>query len=52
MKAIKDGLLAAMRGSTPAVAVEFSRRALFTDERPSGDELSAALKSVQLGGRS
>lgn len=41
---IKDGLLAAARGSNPQLSVEFARRAIFSDERPSMQELEKAVK--------
>jgi chemotaxis protein MotA len=47
MQCIKDGVLAAARGAAPNLAVEFSRRAIFTDERPSSAELDAAIKSLK-----
>lgn len=43
MLAIKDGLLSAARGSPPAISVEFARRAIFTDERPSNEETAKAI---------
>jgi chemotaxis protein MotA len=49
MQAIKDGVLAAARGAAPNLAVEFSRRAIFSDERPSGAELDSAIKSLKGG---
>jgi chemotaxis protein MotA len=45
MLAIKDGLLSAARGSPPAISVEFARRAIFTDERPSNEETAKAIAS-------
>jgi chemotaxis protein MotA len=47
MQCIKDGMLAAARGSAPGIAVEFSRRAIFSDERPSIQELEQALQSAK-----
>jgi len=44
---IKEGLLAAARGSNPNLAIEFARRAIFSDERPSAKELEEALASVK-----
>jgi len=52
IQCIKDGVLAAARGASPAIAVEFSRRAIFNDERPSFDELDAAIQSLKGGGAS
>lgn len=47
---IKDGVLAAARGAAPAIAVEFSRRCIFNDERPSFNELDEAIQSLKSGG--
>jgi chemotaxis protein MotA len=47
MQCIKDGVLAAARGAAPNLAVEFSRRAIFSDERPTSNELDAAIKSLR-----
>jgi chemotaxis protein MotA len=47
---IKDGVLAAARGNTPELAVEFARRAIFTDERPSAKEMEDAFKALKAGG--
>lgn len=44
---IKDGVLAAARGAAPAIAVEFSRRSIFNDERPSFQELDQALQALK-----
>jgi chemotaxis protein MotA len=44
---IKDGVLAAARGAAPAIAVEFSRRSIFNDERPTFAELDAAIQSLK-----
>ena len=50
MLAIKDGVLAAARGSPPELSVEFARRSLFTDERPSLHDLEKELKALKSGG--
>jgi chemotaxis protein MotA len=47
---IKDGVLAAARGAAPAIAVEFSRRSIFNDERPSFQELDQAIQALKSGG--
>lgn len=47
---IKDGVLAAARGNTPELAVEFARRSIFTDMRPTGKEMEEAFKSLKSGG--
>jgi chemotaxis protein MotA len=46
---IKSGLLAASRGSNPQLAIEFARRAVFPDERPSGPELDQAIAQAKGG---
>jgi chemotaxis protein MotA len=49
MQAIKEAVLAAARGSSPAVAVEFARRAIYSDERPNHEETRTALASAKGG---
>jgi chemotaxis protein MotA len=44
---IKDALLAAARGSNPAVAMEFARRAIFSDERPSSADLEQEFSALR-----
>ncbi len=44
---IKEGVLASARGSPPMFAVEFARKALFSDQRPSAPELEQALQSLK-----
>jgi chemotaxis protein MotA len=44
---IKDALLAAARGSTPELAVEFARRSIFTDERPTTKDMEEAFRAVK-----
>ena len=46
---IKEGVLAAARGAAPAIAVEFSRRCIFNDERPSFVELDEAIQALKTG---
>lgn len=46
---IKNGLLAAARGANPAVAIELARRAIFTDERPSVEQLEKEFQSLRNG---
>jgi chemotaxis protein MotA len=41
---VKEVLLATLSGSSPAVAVEYGRKVLFYDVRPSFQELEAAVK--------
>ena len=47
LRCIKEGVVASLRGSAPIVAVEFARKAIFSDERPSSDETDAACKAVK-----
>ncbi|MDQ2646222.1 MAG: flagellar motor stator protein MotA [Myxococcota bacterium] len=47
MNVIKSGLLAASRGTSPQLSIEFARRAIFPDERPSGAELEAAFQAAK-----
>ncbi len=49
--ALKQVLLAFRRGSSPAVAVEFARRSISNDVRPSFTELSEAVRSIKSGGK-
>jgi chemotaxis protein MotA len=50
MACLKEGLLASMRGASPAFAVEFARKSIFSDERPTSEETEAACKEVKSGG--
>ncbi|HKP56256.1 MAG TPA: flagellar motor stator protein MotA [Polyangiales bacterium] len=50
IQCIKDGVLAAARGAAPAIAVEFSRRSIFNDERPTFQELDQAIQSLKSSG--
>jgi chemotaxis protein MotA len=47
LRCIKEGVVAAHRGTPPVVAVEFARKAIFGNVRPSSDELDAAIKEVK-----
>jgi len=49
--ALKQVLLAFRRGSSPAVAVEFARRSISNDVRPSFTELSEAVRGIKAGGK-
>jgi chemotaxis protein MotA len=44
---IKDALLTAARGTNPALAIEFGRRTIFADERPSSEELEKAFAELK-----
>jgi chemotaxis protein MotA len=44
---IKEALLAAARGTTPALSIEFGRRAIFSDERPSIEDLEKAYQELK-----
>lgn len=47
LEAIKASVIAVMRGAAPATAVEFGRKMVFPDERPSFQELDRALQSLK-----
>jgi chemotaxis protein MotA len=47
LRCIKEGVVASLRGTAPIVAVEFARKAVFSDERPSSDETDAACRAVK-----
>jgi chemotaxis protein MotA len=47
MEAIKASIIAVMRGAAPATAVEFGRKMIFPDERPSFQELDKALQGMK-----
>lgn len=47
LHAIKNSMLAFVDGYTPKTAVEFGRKALFSEERPSLKELESRLKNLQ-----
>lgn len=49
MEAIRASVIAVMRGAAPATAVEFGRKMIFPDERPSFLELDKALQSMKGG---
>jgi chemotaxis protein MotA len=42
---VKMALVSSVRGYAPAVAVEFARKVLFSDTRPSFNDLEAILKT-------
>jgi chemotaxis protein MotA len=47
MNCIKEAVVAAARGVNPAIAIEFARRAIFSDERPTGPELDQAFAELK-----
>jgi chemotaxis protein MotA len=47
LRCIKEGVVASLRGTAPIVVVEFARRAIFADERPSAEETDAACRAVK-----
>lgn len=49
--ALKQVLLAFRRGSSPAVAVEFARRSISNEVRPSFTELTEAVRGLKSGGK-
>jgi chemotaxis protein MotA len=46
---IKEAVLAAARGTAPALSIEFGRRMIFSDERPSTEELEKAFQEMKKG---
>src|SRR5436190_2153618 len=47
LRCIKEGVVASLRGTPPMLVVEFARRAIFTDERPTAAETDAACRAVK-----
>lgn len=47
--AIREGLLSAARGNGPELSVEFARRAIFSDERPTAKEMPDLFASTKNG---
>ena len=45
--AIREGVLCAARGNAPELSVEFARRAIFSDERPSSKDMPKLLASAK-----
>jgi chemotaxis protein MotA len=50
MQCIRAGLMASVRGASPPTAVEFARKVIFSDERPSSAETEKVLKALKGGG--
>jgi chemotaxis protein MotA len=50
LRCIKEGVVASLRGTAPVVAIEFARKAIFSDERPSAEETDEACRAVKSGG--
>jgi chemotaxis protein MotA len=48
-RCIRDGLLAYMRTFSPAFAVEFARKAIFSDERPTAEQTEKACEATKGG---
>jgi len=46
-RCIKEGIIASLRGAAPIVAIEFARKVIFSDERPSSEETDAACRAVK-----
>jgi chemotaxis protein MotA len=46
---IKQGVIATMRGCPPSVAVDFARKMIFNDERPSFAEMDKLLRATKGG---
>lgn len=47
MLCIKEAIVAAARGVNPQIAIEFARRSIFSDERPTGPELEKAFAELK-----
>jgi chemotaxis protein MotA len=47
LRCIKEGVIASLKGAAPIVAIEFARKAIFSDERPSSDDTDAACRAVK-----
>ena len=47
MMCVKEAVVAAARGVNPAIAIEFARRAIFSDERPTSAELDKAFAELK-----
>jgi chemotaxis protein MotA len=47
LEAIRQALVALQRGAPPLVCVEYARRSVMPDERPTFDELDAATKNIK-----
>lgn len=47
LECIKVGIISYAKGNAPAMVVEFSRRVIFSDFRPSFSELEAAIKEIK-----
>jgi chemotaxis protein MotA len=49
MECMKAAVLASMRGTAPATAVEFGRKLIYTEDRPTFAEIDRALQSLKGG---
>jgi chemotaxis protein MotA len=47
LRCIKEGVISSLRGAAPIVAVEFARKVIFSDERPSSEETDEACRAVK-----
>jgi chemotaxis protein MotA len=47
LRCIKEGVLASVRGSAPIVAIEFARKAIFSDERPTSEDTDTACRALK-----
>jgi chemotaxis protein MotA len=45
--AIREGILAAARGNNPQLSIEFARRSIFSDERPTTKQLAELLSGIK-----
>ena len=51
LECIKAGVLSYAKGNAPMMVVEFSRRVIFTDFRPTFKELEDAIKGIKAGAK-
>jgi len=49
-RCIKEGVIAALKGAAPSVAVEFARKAIFSADRPTAEETEDACKKAKQAG--
>jgi chemotaxis protein MotA len=47
LMAIREGVLCAARGNAPELSVEFARRVIFSDERPTSKEMPKLLAAAK-----
>lgn len=47
LQVVRAGLVSSARGAAPPTAIEFARKVIFTDERPSSPDVDKALKALK-----